>query len=150
MRRGAVVTAIIAASLVAVMASVSSAKSGPHTFTVIEHATTDTIAGGGTGSNTGEVLTFHNQLFDESNADVVGSDQGECIRIDPVAGTWECNWTNFLEDGQVTVEGPFFDTADTTLAITGGTGAFKGVRGSMKLKAMSGGTEFAFVFHIVG
>ncbi len=137
---------------VAAMASISAAKSGAgkNKFTVVEHATTDTIVGGGTGSTTGEILTFHNELFDDGNTTVVGTDQGQCIRIDPAAGTWECAWTNFLEGGQITVEGPFFDTSDSTLAVTGGTGAYKNARGSMKLVAQAGGTEFRFEFRLTG
>jgi allene oxide cyclase len=40
-----------------------------------------------------------------------------------VGESWECIWTTLLPRGQITVEGPFYDTRDSVLAITGGTGA---------------------------
>jgi hypothetical protein len=52
-----------------------------------------------------------------------------------VGQSWECMWTASLADGQLTVEGPFFDTKGSSLATTGGTGNFRGARGEMKLQA---------------
>ena len=52
-------------------------------------------------------------------------------------------------EGQITVEGPFSDTGNTVLAITGGTGAYKNARGWMELNFLNKkGTEFDFVFHL--
>jgi hypothetical protein len=50
----------------------------------------------------------------------------------------------------LTVEGPFYDTRDSVLAVTGGTGAYGNARSWMKLKSRAGGTEFAFIFHLIG
>ena len=62
----------------------------------------------------------------------------------------DCRWINFLEDGSITVEGPFFDDGPSALAITGGTGAYRAARGSMRLVARDeGGTEYDFVFRIL-
>jgi allene oxide cyclase len=121
---------------------------GGKVITVIEHATSDTTTDtGATGDSVGDVLTFANDVFDGSNANKVGTDQGYCLRV--VAGTsYECTWTTFLPGGQIVVAGPFYDAKDSTLAITGGTGRYRDARGSMELHARSGGTEFAFVFHI--
>jgi allene oxide cyclase len=118
---------------------------------VIEHATTDAISnqGGGAGDATGNILTFSNDVFDEGNSTKVGSDQGYCVRL-VVGESWECNWTTFLAKGQITVEGPFYDTHDGVLSVTGGTGAYANVRGSMELKSRSGGTEYDFIFHLIG
>ena len=64
---------------------------------------------------------------------------------------WECIWTTFLAEGQITVEGPFSDTGNTKLAITGGTGAYGSARGWMELKYHNtAGTEFDFVFDLHG
>lgn len=150
-KRVVVAAAVVTVVVVATMATVSSAGSGPKKFTVIERATTDAVIDtGALGDSTGDLLTFHNEVFDETDSVVVGTDQGQCIRIDPVAGTWECAWTNFLEGGQITVQGPFFDTSSSTLAITGGTGAYKNAGGTMKLVALAGGTEFEFTFRVIG
>jgi allene oxide cyclase len=117
-------------------------------FTVIEHATTDaTTDTGSQGDTAGDVLTFANEVFDRTDARRVGTDQGYCIRVVP-GTSYECNWTTFLPGGQIVVEGPFYDTKDSTLAITGGTGRFRRARGTMHLHALENGTKFAFEFHL--
>jgi Dirigent-like protein/Transposase IS116/IS110/IS902 family len=82
-------------------------------------------------------------------AALVGTDQGYCVRV--VAGkSYECNWTTSLAGGQITVEGPFLDAGDSTLAITGGTGRYRKARGFMKLHSLENGTKFAVEFHVGG
>jgi hypothetical protein len=155
MKRFASITALTAVAL-AVALSVGAwgkgqgkgqTKARGHTVTVIEHATTDaTTDTGVAGDSAGDVLTFANDVFDAADANKVGTDNGYCIRT--VAGTaYECNWTVFLPRGQITVEGPFYDAKDSTLAITGGTGRYRHVRGTMDLQSREGGTKYAFVFH---
>jgi hypothetical protein len=144
------VVSVCALMLVVSQASVSGARPGVTRLVVVERASTDTVVDLTTnGDSTGDLLTFHNELFDESNTDVVGSDQGDCVRIE-VGVSWECRWVNVLDGGSITVEGPFFDAKASTLAITGGTGAYRGARGSMRLvSANDAGTEFDFIFRIL-
>ena len=115
---------------------------------VVEHADSDTTTDtGATGDSVGDILTFANPVFNAANKKQVASDQGFCVRV-VVGKSYECTWTNFLKGGQIVVQGPFFDTADSTLAITGGTGRYQDARGTMKLHARAGGTSYDFVFHI--
>jgi allene oxide cyclase len=134
------------------LAGGSIASSSPSSLTkvhVIEHAVTDTVIDvGASGDSTGDLLTFHNRLYDAADATVVGRDQGECVRISPAKGTWECRWTSFLPGGQITVEGPFFDTHNSTLSITGGTGRYATAEGDMLLLSRNGGAEYDFVFRV--
>lgn len=118
---------------------------------VIEHATSDAVTNndGRAADSVGDILTFTNDVFDRSNAHKVGTDQGYCVRM-VVGESWECVWTTLLSRGQLTVEGPFYDTHDSVLAVTGGTGAYANARGSMELKSRAGGTEYAFIFHLIG
>ncbi len=119
------------------------------TVHVIEHAVTDTeIPSGGGKDVAGNPLIFHNQVFNVADTKQVGHDQGFCMRIDPAEGSWECFWTTFLARGQITVEGPFYDTKNSVLAITGGTGAYRHARGQMDLKSRHGGKEYDFIFHL--
>jgi allene oxide cyclase len=141
---------------VAVFATVNAAGMGKSksmggaTIHVIEHATSDAVTNGSAGDSAGNILTFANTVFDSADAQKVGSDQGYCVRI-VVGNSWECNWTTFLPDGQITVEGPFSDTGNTVVAITGGTGRYSNARGSMELAYHNpAGTEFDFVFHVIG
>jgi len=102
---------------------------------VIEHAGGEALIDlGDEGDSAGDLLTFENEIYDEGDAQKVGSIHGYCIRV-IVGKSWECFWTLFHDDGQITVEGPFFDAGDSTVAVTGGTGKFAGARGDMLLHA---------------
>lgn len=140
---------VAALGLVASMISTSAAGPNVTRLVVVERATTDTVVDlTANGDSTGDLLTFHNELFDETNSDVVGTNQGDCLRIE-VGVSWQCRWINFLDGGSITVEGPFFDARPSALAITGGTGAYRGARGSMRLISNETGSEFTFVFRIL-
>jgi len=121
---------------------------GNETLVVIEHATTDTVIDlGEAGDSIGDLLAFGNTVYDEGNETEVGTSQGSCVRTVP-GEAWECMFTVILDEGQLTVEGPFYDAAPSELAITGGTGAYSTARGQMRLEANSE-TEFRFTFEIV-
>jgi allene oxide cyclase len=91
-----------------------------------------TVDLGAKGDSVGDLLVFANKVYDASNKAQLGSDQGYCVRT-VVGKSWECFWTLILKEGQITVEGPFMDTGDSLLVITGGSGKYAGARGSMKL-----------------
>ena len=122
------------------------------TIKVVEHADTDTLQHVGPANekdSIGDVLGFANPVYNESNSKKVGTDNGMCIRTAP-GKAFECVWTISLSGGQMTVEGPFYDTKDSTLAITGGTGDYDQAAGSMKLHARNDkGTEYDFTYEVV-
>ena len=131
------------------LASGSTAFAESMTLKLVERATTDAVTDlGATGDTPGDLLTFANEIFDEKNAEKVGSDNGWCIRT--AAGkAWECFWTLFLADGQITVAGPFLDAGDSTLAVTGGTGKYAGASGTMALHARDKeGKEYDFTYSL--
>jgi allene oxide cyclase len=142
----------VVASLAVTVSSASATRahaSAGTTVHVIEHAVTDTVVqSGGKGDKTGNLLTFHNLVYNTSDTKRVGHDQGVCVRIFPAEGSWECMWTTFLAGGQITVEGPFYDHHNSVLAITGGTGAYRNARGQMRLLARDGSTKYDFIFQI--
>ena len=121
------------------------------TVHVIEHALTDTVVDvGPKGDSRGDLLAFANPVFDPADKKQVGHDSGNCVRTDP-GKLFECNWTTFLDGGQITVEGPFFDSgADSVLSIIGGTGIYRDAHGQMKLHARGNpvGSEFDFIFSL--
>ncbi|HLB61626.1 MAG TPA: dirigent protein [Actinomycetota bacterium] len=153
MRKRLGILAVLAtAALVATSAWVIAGRqiSRPVRLKVVEHATTDAVVDlKPAGDSSGDLLTFHNKLYNETNSKVIGRDQGSCIRIDTKPGSWECSWTNILPDGHIAVQGPFFDKHDGLLAVTGGTGMYRNARGVMELRSRAGGTEFAFIFRLV-
>ncbi|HEX9447592.1 MAG TPA: allene oxide cyclase family protein [Dongiaceae bacterium] len=114
---------------------------------LIEHATTDAVTDlGAKDDSAGDLLTFSNEVFAADNKTKMGTDNGYCVRT--VAGkAWECFWTLTLSKGQITVEGPYYDASDSMLAVTGGTGAYAGIRGDMGLHARDAkGSEYDFIY----
>jgi allene oxide cyclase len=145
----AVLTVIAVVAVASASGSSNPLITTPTALHVIEHPVTDTVINtGAPGDTTGDLLTFHNKLYNAANTKVVGHDQGSCIRISPAQGSWECMWTNFVPGGHITVEGPFFDTSDSIVTITGGTGGFRNARGQMLLHARPNG-QFNFTFSLI-
>jgi hypothetical protein len=137
----ALVTAVLGTSCLVASASA-------RVLTVTEHATTDaTTDTGAPGDSAGDLLTWHNQVFNAADTRRVGSDQGYCLRIVPGV-SYECAWTTRLRHGQLMVQGPFYDASDSVLAVTGGTGRYAGATGTMRLHALAGGTKYRFAFHL--
>jgi len=144
-------TSLALVSTVAALAAIGGpALANGTELAVVERATTDVVIDvGETGDTLGDMLAFGNDLYDAENSAVVGRDQGQCFRSNPGL-SWECVWTNILDDGSITVEGPFYDDLrDVELAVTGGTGAYANATGTMTLHARDeAGTELDFVFHL--
>lgn len=160
-RRAAVLLATTAAlaagGVVAATSAASNARphARPHataaavTVHVIEHAITDTEYASLAGKDApGNELIFTNPVFNVANKKQVGHDEGFCTRLDPKKGSWECLWTTFLKRGQITVQGPYYDTRNSVLSITGGTGAYRTARGQMVLNSRAKGTQYDFIFQI--
>lgn len=150
-KRATLVAAAVVCAMAFVVSLVSVSVAGPNIvrIAVIEHATTDTVVDiTANGDSTGDILTFHNEVFAEDNVTAIGTSHGECVRIE-VGVSWQCRWTTSLEVGTLTVEGPFFDATPSVLAITGGTGEFRAARGSMRVVARDDlGAEYDFIFRV--
>ena len=127
--------------------SLSTPSLAADSFSVVERATSDAVTDtGAKGDSVGDILTFANEIYDEANKKVVGSDTGYCFRT-TVGKSWECAWTNTLADGQINVAGPFLDGKDSVLAVIGGSGKYAGSKGEMMLHAGNDkGTEYDFKF----
>jgi allene oxide cyclase len=141
---------VLAAGLIAIAYAGPSLAADTQSLKLVERATTDTVTDtGDEDDSVGDILTFANTVFDEANKNQLGSDNGWCVRT--VVGTaWECFWTLTLKDGQITVEGPFLDASDSTLAVTGGTRAYSGVKGEMKLHARNPEqSEYDFSYSLI-
>ena len=157
-RRTLMAITVTSALAVAVMPAATAAASTSHKPTVIhvvEHAVTDVVQQfHPPADSVGDVLGFHNPIFDKADAKAAGSDNGFCIRtVATDKKEWECSITTLLSKGSLTVQGPYFDDGtDTTLTITGGTGKYVGAQGSMLLHATGSpvGSEYDFVFTLTG
>jgi allene oxide cyclase len=148
------------ATAITALASSPSQTGTTTTVHVIEHPVTDTEFNTADATKAtdafGDILPFGNPLYDAANKVKVGRDQGNCFRIRAKANklgraSWECAWTNVFTSGpyansSVTVEGPYYDTGDSYLAITGGTGVFATARGQMLLHFRVKQNVYDFVF----
>ena len=92
--------------------------------------------------NVGDVFTWvrGNKIYNTDtpselvNAEVIGDNQGHCIRLTNEGDNsqWDCDLTLFFPDGQIHAHGPFH-TGVTDCVITGGTGAYEGATGFFEL-----------------
>jgi hypothetical protein len=119
-------------------------------LTLIEHVTDEQVVDlGEEGDSVGDTLVFSNELYDDQNVNLVGRSHGSCVRT-VVGESWDCTFTNTLENGSLVVTGPFYDDGRGTFAITGGTGDYTRSAGQMSLQAAESSTaespqwEFAF------
>src|SRR4051812_32840046 len=131
---------------------VTPAAGSAQVLTVVERATTDTVVYVNKKAQDdviGNTLGFGNKLYNASNTKVIGRDEGSCYRTNP-GKYWDCTWTNVLDNGRITVQGPFPDSLhDSKLAVTGGTGAYRNARGFMILHSRNAaGSKFNFEFHL--
>jgi len=140
---------VVLTLLVLALAAFSARQETMSKIAVVEHADTDVVTDtGDEGDSVGDILTFANEVYDEENANEIGSDNGYCLRT-VVGEAWECHWTLTLENGQITVDGPFYDKGDSVLAITGGTGDYAAASGQMNLHARNDqGSEFDFTYEL--
>ena len=123
----------ISRALAAAAALVSMPALAAEQIIVVERPVGETTVDlGAKGDSVGDLLVFANKVYDAANKTQLGTDNGYCVRT-VVGKSWECFWTLTLKAGQITVEGPFMDSGDSLLAVTGGTGKYAGARGSMKL-----------------
>ena len=147
----AVIALVLAPAAALAGTSSPSTSTSPVVIHVVEHAITDTVQEFHPHTaSLGDVLGWHNPVYNASDTRQIATDNGSCIRTVATGKTeWECAWTTFLPGGQITVEGPYYDDGtDTTLAITGGTGRYTGAEGSMLLHARGNpiGSEYDFIF----
>jgi allene oxide cyclase len=139
-----------AISLTTVAALAATAVSAAEHIQLVERALTDaTVDLGAPGDSVGDLLTFANPVYDAANKVQLGTDQGYCVRV-AVGKSWECFWTLILKEGQVTIEGPFYDQGDSSMAVTGGTGKYAGAKGSMKLHPRDAkGSSYTFTYDLL-
>lgn len=152
----ATLAVVLAVGLFMASSSSSFARSaavagGPTKLHVVERATNEHIIDIGTaGDSIGDLDTFYNPVYDAANKKLVGHDNGNCVRT-IVGKAYECNWTFIFKNGQISVEGPAYDKADSMLAIIGGTGHYNGVSGEIKLHPAGAplGSKYEYTLYLI-
>lgn len=116
---------------------------------VVEDPVSDRVVDvGARGDSVGDLLPFHNPLFDAAGTRRVGFDQGHCVRVDPRQGRWQCEWTSVLRGGDIHVAGIFLDAGTGRFVVDGGTGRYLGVRGEMRLRTRPD-RRYDFLYRLV-
>ncbi len=141
----------IAATLYASPRAEAGDRDNTRTIAVYERAVNETnLDLGAAGDSQGDTIAFDNPVFDPVTHHSLGRSRGQCTRT-AVGAAYECTWTTSLPKGSVMVSGPFYDAADSTLAIIGGTGEYRNARGEMLLRARplnNATAEYDFIFRI--
>ena len=112
------------------------AGAGTDTISVVENAVDSTVIDQGpSGPGIGDVFVVGGRLFEDGGTRV-GVDGSSCT-VTSDGGKALCGLTLRLSDGQITAQGlirsahvPYV----ATMAVTGGTGAFAGAGGSIRLE----------------
>jgi hypothetical protein len=107
---------------------------------------------GDPGVTLGDRFIFSDDVSRTRGGDVIGSTGGECtvVRVDEefYDSTVQCLVTVWLRGGQITVQGLLSESDErATLAVTGGTGRYKGASGQVKVRFFSD-TEAKLVFQL--
>jgi hypothetical protein len=93
----------------------------------------------------GDILAFSNPIFDGSRTHRLGVSSAQCIatRAGRIASaTYTCSGTFALNDGTIAVAALQRGEPTTQqLAVTGGTGAYNGARGTIVARMLKSGTE---------
>jgi hypothetical protein len=93
----------------------------------------------------GDILAFSNPIFDASRTHRLGLSSAQCIATRPgriASATYTCSGTLALNDGTITIAALQRGEPTTQqVAVTGGTGAYDGARGTIVSRMLKSGTE---------
>src|SRR5436190_8638273 len=85
---GAAILAALLVGMITVSFAAGPGLSNPTRIHVVEHPKSDHVTNTGkSGDTAGDLLTFHNPIYNGSHSKRIGHDQGDCIRISPKHGT---------------------------------------------------------------
>lgn len=126
-----------------------SATQRPHTETFEAVAIVDSARGVDNpppGDSQGDIITFTQKLFTNATQEhMIGTDEAYCIRTVPDTSR-VCTGIFYLRNGTITITGPE-SVEPHSLAITGGTGRWRGARGEIAL-VPNGELEDHMTFHV--
>ncbi len=150
------VAGVLATALVGAVAFTSSGAAQPtgeRTFKLIEQDESSTFADTGARSRSlknprfsgGDLHVFTSRVFNEANVRI-GRLYAHCIAVrggrDFTKALFRCDATFALRDGTIEVSAAFRgnqDDEEVPLAVTGGTGAYVGARGSVTVRGLPRG-----------
>ncbi|KAI6686215.1 hypothetical protein NL676_032128 [Syzygium grande] len=108
-----------------------------------------------TVNSLGDLVPFTNKLYSGDLQRRLGVTSGLCVLIqhhpDKGGDRYEATYSFYFGDyGHVSVQGPYLTYQDTFLAITGGSGIFEGVSGTVKLQQIVFPFKLFYTFYLKG
>jgi hypothetical protein len=101
--------------------------------------------------------TFQDAIETTAGEPIDGWDGGQCVNLDadPEAiDKYTCNLVFHLPDGDITAAGPFdineYSAGRSVFAVTGGTGAFRNIRGEVEVLPAADWSRARVVFRVMG
>ncbi|XP_057981136.1 allene oxide cyclase, chloroplastic-like [Malania oleifera] len=103
----------------------------------------------------GDLVPFSNKIYSGDLQKRVGITAGLCVLIQHVpekkGDRYEAIYSFYFGDyGHIAVQGPYLTYEDTYLAVTGGSGAFEGVYGQVKLQQLIFPFKLFYTFYLQG
>jgi hypothetical protein len=125
------VVALSAGSLASASAQHGSRKTVTMTFLEKNTAGTFVDVDESGGQSVGDVFVFQSDLLDPATHAKVGTVEGHCMLITASGDLTDCDASGMLAGGQIRVSGASTDAETNVLAVTGGTGIYRNVRGQI-------------------
>jgi allene oxide cyclase len=110
----------------------------------------------GTFPTLGDFVPYTNKVYDASGKKCLGFSAGLCVCIRNGSGTttgdfYETTYTHYLGDlGHLSAMGPYYTTSNSEMVVTGGTGIFKGARGTVTLHSVQPPLQILYTYNIKG
>nr|WCQ76793.1 AOC1 [Salvia miltiorrhiza] len=103
----------------------------------------------------GDLVPFSNKLYSGDLQKRLGITAGLCVLIqhfpDQNADRYEAIYSFYFGDyGHISVQGAYLTRSDTYLAVTGGSGVFEGVSGTVKLQQIVFPFKLFYTFYLKG
>ncbi|CAN6451931.1 unnamed protein product [Victoria cruziana] len=103
----------------------------------------------------GDLVPFTNKIYSGNLEKRLGISAGICILIKHVpekkGDRYEAIYSIYFGDyGHISIQGPYLTYEDTYLAVTGGSGVFKGARGQVKLRQLIFPFKIFYTFYLEG
>ncbi|CAN6451937.1 unnamed protein product [Victoria cruziana] len=103
----------------------------------------------------GDLVPFTNKVYSGNLEKRLGISAGICILIQHVpekkGDRYEAIYSLYFGDyGHISIQGPYLTYEDTYLAVTGGSGVFKGARGQVKLRQLIFPFKIFYTFYLEG
>lgn len=103
----------------------------------------------------GDLVPFTNKLYSGDLQRRLGVTSGLCVVIqhlpDKGGDRYEAIYSFYFGDyGHISVQGPYLTYQDTFLAVTGGSGIFQGVSGTVKLQQIVFPFKLFYTFYLKG